>query len=138
MPAPSVYPANYSEARRYLHSPRTSRTVWLSSRASKRHTTTPPLEVTGPTAPGSMLRIEVWSGLPRLKVLSGNVEIIAASSWGNSVTVLPAAAQTTRVHVHSGCKASIYGLDSRAVTGDLSRAFLSEPAPSAPVQDCPF
>jgi hypothetical protein len=128
-----AHPANYSEARRYLHSPRISRTVWLSSRVHKKRSV---------TAPGSLLTVHVWSGLPRLRVLSGNVLIIAASYWGNSVTVLPAAAQTTTVHVHSDCKASIYGLDSSRVTGDFSRTFLSEyrpaPAPAVPVQDCPF
>lgn len=139
---PDAHPANYSEAVRYLHSPRTSRTVYLTSDCHKRNAPTPSLDVTGPTTPGSLLTVHVLSGLPRLRVLSGNVHVILASSWGNSLTVLPAAAQTTGVYVRTSCKASVYGADSVLVLGDLSRAFLSPyraPVPEIPVSaSCPF
>lgn len=136
------YPANFSEARRVLHSPRRPKTVWLSSRAAKRHTATPPLDITGPTLPGAVLRVEVWSGFLHLRVLSGNVQIVSASGWGNPVTVLPEAAATTTVHVQTGCKAHISGLPAASVSGDLARAHLSpyrpEPEPATPQVTCPF
>jgi hypothetical protein len=37
--------------------------------------------------PGNTLHITVYSGIPRLHVRSGHVEIKFRSSWGNSVTI---------------------------------------------------
>lgn len=141
-----ITPESYSEAVRALrHGPRqqVSREVYLTHDAAKRHTSTPHFKVQGPTAPGTELRVYVSSGFFCLDVLSGNVRITTASSWGNSLTVYPPARDTTTCHIPAAYKVHVQGIPLASVTGDTTRlfhspdlpAYLLQPAASEPVKE---
>jgi hypothetical protein len=124
MPA-NPCPQNYSTAVRALRQTRTdapTRTVTLTSAVHKRDHSDREYPVTGPTSPGSLLTIQVTSGIPSLRVLSGNVRVELSSHWGNVLTVDPDARATTDLHIpYSGTKVTAEGVDPARITGNTDR-----------------